>query len=197
MESRTDLMNESETIQQYRETDDSNNKLRDELINHYMPLACKMACKYVNNMFTRDDLIEYAYFELINCIISAKTRLRNNSLEPYIVAWLKYSLVNYVIFDPIITYTSKPGGNAWNYQDRPHRQTLVEPETKQIDAHSILTFKEVFRQSITDDRQRIVVDMYLQGYRFKQIAEHLGTTMIWVQRRWYKFQESFWRYYYE
>ena len=176
----------------YRRLPDPQNKRRDVLIQRYMGFVRGLAAHFVTPKHSYDDVIEFAYFELVQAVIRAKRVLEDNNIEPYINKCVRAKLLTYVTFDHLITIPVK-SQHAWRVK-RPRRRNLKDPMDHQFDTDESIMFEEILEKCV-DDYNYDVVKYKLAGCTDVEVAQKTKMERTACQRLWKEFRERMKEYY--
>lgn len=171
------IENQDQAVEDYRKGD---NSLLDSLIVNHLAVVDEIARQYVSPRFTFDELQEYGYFVLVNLIRCAQSRLYDNNLTGFVRCGLRKKLKHYMAREPKLGTRSRI--------ERVVLPDVVEHDSDVVVDRSI--FWESVEISIKTPRQRKIVELKLQDYEFREIADQLGCSTATAQRDWADFAET-------
>lgn len=152
-------------FQKWEKLDNFNNKTDKELIEHHIPLALELAKKFPAKYIELDDARSIALLELTRCVKNRKTL---KHLSAYI---------NKCVYLKICTYCvrthKKPMIKYYRQETLPERVELTDKNEPAYSHYFPKEFEEVLETVILTKSERVVMTMFLEDYKLKEIAEVL------------------------
>jgi len=170
-----------ETVREYRDGKDHFQKI----IIHHMPIIDNIIGRYTSSHYRYEDVQEVAYFELVNAVVQARSKLKDNNITPYIIRSVTLNVLTFVIYDHLPIYPKRPTSRLKELAKRVNFDDVSDVTSEPLDMLALLEQLEV---AVKDDEQREIVNLKIQGYSFKEIANRLPTLSYHhIRRRWLAF----------
>jgi hypothetical protein len=150
----------------------------EQIILYHIPLIKKIARRYVSlPRYPYEDIVEIAQFALVNIVMEAPAKLRDNNIKYFIISRVRYAIMEYISSDHLI-FGSRNSKNRERIKFKDVHCTAEKPFDK-------LVFWEAVENSITNERMADIVNLKLKGHTFKEItALTPGTYEMAIVRIW-------------
>jgi RNA polymerase sigma factor (sigma-70 family) len=174
------------------------------IIGGHMRLCMSVVAKYAHKYpYITDDLVGAAMYGLVQAVDWAKERMYDNNITPYIHQTCERFVREFVedrlpIRIPRNTYSDMkqdrdafvPLINSLSQkfdEDNPEysAEYMNEPESRMVEENPIL-FEELLESLALPARDKIIVDMLMDGYSLQEVANYFGESKqlvsLWKQK---------------
>ena len=156
---------EMSLFQKWEKLDTFNNKSDKELIEHHIPLALELAKKFPAKYIELDDARSIALLELTRCV-------KNRKSLRYLSAYINKCVYLKIQTHCVRTH-EKPMIKHYKQDTLPERVELTDQNEPSYSHYFPKEFEEVLETVILTTSERVVMTMFLEEYKLKEIAEVL------------------------